>query len=150
MTRARMRAERLRHRAVYVTVVDGSDRLVVHQRAAWKDVWPSAWDLAFGGVLGAGEDWSHAAVRELAEEAGLRDVPLVPIGELSYADADVDLVGCAYVAVTDDEVVPSDGEVVAVDRVPLAAVRAWLADRPVCADSVTGVLPLLERWAAAR
>ncbi len=145
-----MRAERLRHRAVYVTVVDGSDRLVVHQRAAWKDVWPSRWDLAFGGVLGAGEDWSHAAVRELAEEAGLRDVPLVPIGELSYADADVDLVGRAYVAVTDDEVVPSDGEVVAVDRVPLVAVRAWLADRPVCADSVTGVLPLLERWAAAR
>src|SRR5947209_15330433 len=65
-----MRAENLRHRAVYVAVVDGK-RLLVHQRAAWKDVWPARWDIAFGGVCGVGERWSDAAIRELAEEAGV-------------------------------------------------------------------------------
>ena len=59
--RERMRRERLLHRAVFVAVIDGQDRVVVHQRAAWKDVWPSAWDVCFGGVVAAGESWADAS-----------------------------------------------------------------------------------------
>ena len=81
VSRERMRRERLLHRAVFVAVLDGSDRVVVHRRAAWKDVWPSAWDVCFGGVVAAGESWDEAARRELAEEAGLEGVEPVPMGE---------------------------------------------------------------------
>ncbi len=69
--RSVMRREHLRHRAVYVVVTTSSDEIVVHRRAEWKDVYPGAWDLCFGGVLAAGEDWADAARRELAEEAGI-------------------------------------------------------------------------------
>ena len=31
-------------------------------------MWPSYWDLAFGGVCGVGETFETSAVRELAEE----------------------------------------------------------------------------------
>ncbi|MCB0972291.1 MAG: hypothetical protein KDA97_12360, partial [Acidimicrobiales bacterium] len=48
VSRARMRRERLRHRCTYVVVVDSDERLVVHRRAEWKDVWPGRWDVAFG------------------------------------------------------------------------------------------------------
>src|SRR5690606_5285189 len=65
--RARMRAKRLRHRCTYVAVVDAADRVVVHRRADWKDVWPGRWDIAFGGVVAVGETWDAAAARELAE-----------------------------------------------------------------------------------
>ena len=56
VTRAEMRAQNLRHRNIAVFVQRSDGRLVVHQRADWKDVYPSLWDIAFGGVPGVGED----------------------------------------------------------------------------------------------
>ena len=72
VTRSRMRAANLRHRTVGVVVRTTGGEVVVHQRAAWKDVWPSYWDVAFGGVLEPGESWIDGARRELAEEAGIQ------------------------------------------------------------------------------
>ncbi len=51
------------------TGTDG--RLLVHRRADDKDVYPGWWDLAAGGVVGAGEAYGAAARRELAEELGV-------------------------------------------------------------------------------
>jgi 8-oxo-dGTP pyrophosphatase MutT (NUDIX family) len=138
--RATMRRDRLRHRCTYVAVVDHRDRLVVHQRAPWKDVWPSRWDVAFGGVVGVGEDWDDAARRELAEEAGLA-VPLERIGGGVYDDADVSVLGAVYLARHDGEISFPDGEVVASDRVPLDELDAWLAGHATCPDSVAFVVP---------
>ena len=78
VTRRDMRAHNLRHRSVAVVVVNSRQELLVHRRADWKDVWPSRWDLAFGGVVGAGEAWEEAARRELAEEAGVARPARVP------------------------------------------------------------------------
>lgn len=144
VSRARMRRERLRHRAVFVVVVDGDDAVVVHRRAAWKDVWPSAWDICFGGVVAAGEEWEAAARRELAEEAGLHDVVLEPLGEpFRFEDDRVALLGRAYLVRTDRPVRPADGEVVAVERVPRSDLAAWSAGRELCPDSRSAILPLL-------
>src|SRR5688572_13930057 len=64
ITRARVRAERLQHRTVFIVVRRTDGRLLVHQRSAAKDIWPSAWDIAVGGVVAAGEAWDVAAARE--------------------------------------------------------------------------------------
>ena len=66
-----MRADRLRHRAVFIAILDGAGRLLVHRRSPNKDVWPSWCDIAVGGVVGAGESYLEAAHRELAEEVGV-------------------------------------------------------------------------------
>ena len=50
-TRAEVRAGNLWHRTVFIAVVTPDDEVVVHQRADWKDVWPSHWDVCFGGVV---------------------------------------------------------------------------------------------------
>ncbi len=144
VSRARMRAERLRHRAVYIAAFDRAGRVWVHQRAAWKDLWPSSWDLCFGGVLAAGEHWDDGARRELAEEAGLTGVEIEPMGHpFRYDDSAVALLGRAYRVVHDGPLVPADGEVVAIDRVPLARLARWVAEHTVCPDSAACVLPLL-------
>src|SRR5206468_3881211 len=91
-------------------------RLLVHQRAAWKDVWPSRWDVAFGGVLDAGESFADAARRELGEEAGLADLPedaFVHLGEGRYADDEVREVAAVYRVSSDGPFTFPDGEVVA-------------------------------------
>ncbi len=143
VTRQRMRAETLRHRATYVAVIDGAHRLVVHQRAHWKEVYPSWWDLAFGGVCGAGEPWDLSAERELGEEAGIFGQPLTPLGGLVYDGDESLVVGRAYLLRWDGPIQFNDGEVVASDKIPFAELDDWLKDRLVCPDSLTGLLPLL-------
>ena len=144
VTRAEMRARgsAARHRACYVAVVNSRDELVVHRRAAWKDVFPGWWDLCFGGVLGAGEGWEDAARRELLEEAGI-DAPVVLLGRGMWEQADVALNGRVYLARHDGPYPCPDGEVVEVATVPLADVGEWAAGRDVCPDSAALVLPLL-------
>lgn len=142
-TRAEVRAGNLRHRCTYIAVIDGDGRLVVHQRADWKDVYPGYWDLCFGGVCGVGETWEISAARELAEEAGITGASLRSLGPVSYDADDGHIVGWAYVARWRGPVTCPDGEVVAIDRIPLAALGRWLAGREVCPDSAAVVAPLL-------
>ena len=49
VTRREMRAQRLRHRCCAVLVMGSDGRLLVHQRAATKDGWPS--------LMGASAAW---------------------------------------------------------------------------------------------
>ncbi len=143
--RSDMRAGNLRHRSVAVVVVTGSGALVAHRRAGWKDVWPGRWDVCFGGVVGVGESWEAAAVRELAEEAGVVVEPaaLRPLGDGSYADGDVSAVARLFAVTHDGPFTPADGEVAELVLVPRAELEAWLAGRPLCPDSAALVVPRL-------
>lgn len=142
VTRARVRAENLRHRCVYVVVTDVDGAVVVHRRADWKDVWPGHWDVAFGGLAQVGEPWGAAARRELAEEAGIEAPHLTGLGQFVYDDPAVSVLGQLFVTTASGPVEPRDGEVVEVASVPLARLAAWAAERPVCPDSLACVLPV--------
>jgi len=149
-TRAEVRAGNLRHRSVFIAVVTSLDELVVHKRADWKDVWPSRWDVAFGGVVDAGESVVAAAVRELGEEAGVRVEPsaLSLLAEGRYEDELIREIGTVYLAVHDGPFHFDDGEVVDDARIPFADLGRWSDSRDLCDDSAALVLPLvLERVA---
>jgi 8-oxo-dGTP pyrophosphatase MutT (NUDIX family) len=148
VTRREIRAGNLLHRAVFVVVLDGADRVVVHQRADWKDVWPSRWDLAFGGVVDAGEGWTAAAARELLEEAGIT-APLEHLGAGRYEDASVREVAEVYLARSDGPFTFPDGEVAASARVPLVDLGAWITGHDLVPDSLAIVVPLLPPPAGA-
>ncbi len=142
-TRAEMRRDGLRHRAVYVVVRTSADEVVVHRRADWKDVYPGAWDICFGGVLDAGEEWDDAAARELAEEAGIA-ADLRPIGSGTWSDGHTAVVGRVYEAVHDGPYPCPDGEVVEVRAVARHDLAQFLATHEHCPDSVA----LLRPWLA--
>jgi 8-oxo-dGTP pyrophosphatase MutT (NUDIX family) len=141
--RSEMRARNLRHRGVGVLVRTGAGDVVAHRRAAWKDVWPSYWDVAFGGVVDPGESWEGAARRELREEAGIEVDELVELGAGTYEDEDVRIVGRIYVATSDGPFRFGDGEVDEVVHVPWAELRGWMGERTCCPDTASMVLPLL-------
>lgn len=147
VTREEMRSRNLRHRATSILVINTHNELVVHKRADWKEIYPGWWDLAFGGVVGAGEDWLESAQRELEEEAGISGQPLELLGPTSYEAADGCLVGRAYLVRWDGPVNFNDGEVVAVETVKLADLEQWLTGRLVCLDSVECLVPLLRQLA---
>lgn len=134
VTRAEMRAAALRHRCVYIAVVDSDHRLLVHKRADWKDVFPGAWDLAFGGVCDVGESFDASAHRELAEEAGVSGT-LLDRGPVSFAAPGVALVGRLYVCRHDGPFSFNDGEVVATRWIALDELASFVAANDVPPDS---------------
>ncbi|WP_055590385.1 NUDIX hydrolase [Streptacidiphilus griseoplanus] len=65
---------RLLHRCVFVLCRDAEGRIFVHRRAAAKLFSPLTYDVFVGGVVGAGESYADAAVREAEEELGVRGI----------------------------------------------------------------------------
>jgi isopentenyldiphosphate isomerase len=146
VTRARMRAERLAHRVVFILVRRSDGRVLVHRRSADKDIWPSAWDLAVGGVVASGETWDAAAARELAEEVGIAGAHLAFVRAGRYADDDVTESARVYIVVWDGPIAFTDGEVVAAEWLVPSEVKARLADPAFsfCPDSVALAGDLIE------
>jgi 8-oxo-dGTP pyrophosphatase MutT (NUDIX family) len=140
--RWRMRAERLRHRAVFVAVTNRAGELLVQLRSDAKDLWPGRWDIGAGGVVAAGERYAAAARRELLEELGIDAAPVL-IGAGTYADDDVELVGRCYRVVHDGPVTFVDGEVAEARWVDRAGLDELLASAPFVPDSLA-LLPLEE------
>ncbi|MFH8451482.1 NUDIX domain-containing protein [Streptomyces fungicidicus] len=68
-------ARGLRHRCVFVLARDAGDRIFVHRRTPGKQVFPSLYDMFVGGVVGAGEGYDAAALREAEEELGVTGLP---------------------------------------------------------------------------
>jgi Isopentenyldiphosphate isomerase len=68
-------ARGLRHRCVFIQARDARGRLFVHRRTPTKLVFPSLYDMFVGGVVGAGESYDSAALREAEEELGVSGLP---------------------------------------------------------------------------
>ncbi len=109
--RSRMRRENLRHRSAAVVVRSGDGRLLVHRRAATKDLRPGWWDVCAGGVVGVGESFIDAATRELAEELGVTGVDLEPLGVGRFDDVDSREISHLFLVTTDGPFEFADGEV---------------------------------------
>lgn len=73
-TRAEVHAQKLRHRAVHVLLINSRDELLVQKRSATKDTFPLCYDSSASGHLDTGEDYDACARRELREELDL-DLP---------------------------------------------------------------------------
>jgi 8-oxo-dGTP pyrophosphatase MutT (NUDIX family) len=141
VTRAEMRAGALRHRCVYLLVVDRG-RLLVHRRSDDKDVWPGRWDVAAGGVVGAGEAWDDAARRELAEELGIVAEP-EPVGAGAWEGEAAKVLGRVYVVEHPGPFRFDDGEVVEARFVDRTELQVLLDTQPMCPDSVSLALPFV-------
>lgn len=73
--RGEVYARGLRHRCVFVRARDAEGRVFVHRRTPTKLVFPSLYDMFVGGVVGAGESYDEAALREAEEELGVSGLP---------------------------------------------------------------------------
>lgn len=84
-------ARGLRHRCVFIEARDAQGRVFVHRRTPTKLVFPSRYDMFVGGVVGAGESYDDAALREAEEELGVSDLPQpVPLFTFLYTPEPVD------------------------------------------------------------
>ncbi|MEV3854689.1 NUDIX domain-containing protein [Streptomyces sp. NPDC050095] len=73
--RGRAYRENLRHRCAFILARDPEGNVFVHRRTRTKLVFPGRYDMFVGGVVGAGETYDEAALREAEEELGVSGLP---------------------------------------------------------------------------
>jgi isopentenyldiphosphate isomerase len=135
VTRREMRGRRLPHRCTYVLVFNRRGDLFVHLRTAGKDVYPSYWDVAVGGVLAAGETFDRGAERELREELGV-EAALHALFPFHYADERSVVQAMAYRAVHDGPFRLQPEEIVRGEFIPPEEVSARAARERFCPDGL--------------
>jgi isopentenyldiphosphate isomerase len=63
------------HRISHVWIINSNKELLCQKRSQNKDTNPGKWEAFFGGHVGAGESYVHAAIKETQEETGLLFTP---------------------------------------------------------------------------
>jgi isopentenyldiphosphate isomerase len=146
--RSVMRRDNLRHAATGVLVRNSAGDIYVHRRTATKDVYPSYYDFAAGGVVAAGEDPYDAVVRELDEELGITGVELVKLPEGDYADDNTTYHAYLYSCVWDGPIKHQPSEVAWGAWMTPAELIAKLDDPswPVMPDTAALVGPLVRSF----
>jgi isopentenyldiphosphate isomerase len=143
--RREMRAKNLPHRSTYILVFNAQGELYVQKRTMTKDVFPGYYDPAAGGVVLAGESYEQGAVRELAEEMGIRDVPLTWVFDFYFADERTRVWGGAFSCVYDGEVVLQEEEVEDVALMTSAEILRRAETEPFTPDGLYVLQQYLEQ-----
>lgn len=149
-TRGEMRAQNLRHRATYILVFNTHGQLFVHRRSATKDVYPSYYDVAVGGVVGAGESYDAGAQRELAEELGITSAAPRPILRFQYEDAGNRVNGRVYSCAYDGPLTLQTEEIVSGEWLDLDVVLERSRQHRFCPDGIEALLRYLDKLASVR
>ncbi|WP_338703525.1 NUDIX domain-containing protein [Streptomyces sp. Q6] len=85
--RGEVYAKGLRHRCAFILATDPQGRVFVHRRTTTKLAFPGMYDMFVGGVVGAGESYDEAALREAEEELGVTGLPRPrPLFKFLYED----------------------------------------------------------------
>ena len=111
VSRTEMRQKELCHRATYVFVFNSLGQLYVQERTLTKDIYPGYFEPATGGVVAEGESFDVAAVRELEEELGIRNVDLSPHFHFYFQDGGCRVWGRVYTCRYDGELILQKEEV---------------------------------------
>lgn len=148
--RQEVRRLRLIHRASYVFVFNSGGDLFVHRRAPTKDVYPGHWDPAAGGVVLDGESYEQTARRELAEELGIRDVPLTYDFTFYHEDGGNRVWGAVYHCTHDGPLTLQEEEIDRGAFLPLDQTLDLASHAPFTPDGLRAMRRLLELLGAAR
>ncbi|RAJ07390.1 NUDIX hydrolase [Arenibacter echinorum] len=87
------------HPSIHVWFYTKNGEIVIQQRAKNKDTHPGLWDVSVAGHIGAGEDVTDSAIREVQEEIGLdvAETELHKIGVFKYIHQHhKDLLDCEF------------------------------------------------------
>lgn len=126
--RSVVRRDNLLHAATAVLVRNSTGQIYVHRRSPDKDWAPSHHDAAAGGVMTYGEEPLASALRELAEELGIRGAELRPLGMSVFEDDTTRCVEHVFETVWDGPIDFADDEVVWGDWLTLPELGARLRD----------------------
>jgi len=143
--RRQMRKYGLAHRASYILVFNSKDELFVQQRTLTKDIYPGYYDIAAGGVVMAGESYHQSAIRELAEELGIRRAGLPQCFDFHFQDDHNNVFGRVFRCVHDGAMRLQPEEVAGGFFVALPDLHDWIRTEPKFTPDSVQLLDLYGR-----
>jgi 8-oxo-dGTP pyrophosphatase MutT (NUDIX family) len=147
--RREMRARRLPHRSTYILVFNRAGEIFVQKRTSTKDIFPGYFDPVAGGVVLAGESYEEGAARELAEELGIRGIPLERHFDFYLADESVRVWGRVFSCVYDGPLVLQEEEIESGEFAPLDEVMRRARTEPFTPDGMYVVYRYLQESRAS-
>jgi len=66
----------LLHKSVFFFILDKQKRVFVNKRSDKKRFYPGFYSILFGGHVSSGQTYEEAVVREVEEEAGIKEKPI--------------------------------------------------------------------------
>ena len=142
--RSIMRRDVLLHRATYVIVLNSQNELLIQKRSTQKDVYPGYYDPTTGGVVKAGENYDENAIRELAEEIGVKADTLESLFEFHFEAPNCNVWGKAFVIRYDGPIIMVDGEVEEYLFLPLTDIEGFIQEHDVMPDGVYVIRRFIE------
>lgn len=109
--RSKMRKFRMIHRATFILVFNSDDLIFVQKRSQFKDLYPGYYDLTTGGVVLADEPYNISAEREIEEELGIKDIPLVSLYDFFSSSTENRVWGRVFKCVYNGEIVLQESEI---------------------------------------
>lgn len=149
-SRQQMRQQGLIHRASYILVFNSNGHLFVQKRTRTKDIYPGYYDVAAGGVVLAGESYEQSAARELEEELGIREIPLISHFVFFHQSDNNQVWGAVFSCVYDGAMRLQAEEVESGAFYPPERIRALSADQPFTPDGIYVLNRYLESQAGDR
>ena len=142
LPRPEVHRRQLKHRAVHVFVFRPDGLMLIHQRSAAKEEFPSVWTSSCSGHVSAGETYEQSAPRELEEELGLS----APLTYLQKFDACADTsweFTVLFSATTTEPPVPDPGEMTEIRWLRPPEIQEWMERRP---EDFSPAFRILFRW----
>ena len=134
--RHEVRQKNLLHRGIAVLVRNSQGQVYVHQRTDTKDLFPAMYDMFVGGVVGSGESYLDAAVREAREELGVDNDQLEFLFDYLYqGPRNYSWVRCYRVS-WDGPIVHQPEEVQWGAWMDEAALPQWIQEVPIVDDGL--------------
>lgn len=110
------------HRIAATICRDREGRILVLRRAETLSRFPGCYDAMVGGAVDVGESYEEAAVRELAEELGVR-VPVCFLFKFLFREGISPIWLGVHEAVVSENLVPDPGEIEWYDWLTVAELR---------------------------
>ena len=136
LPRAELRTRGLIGRGTFILLFNSAGLLCVHRRTLSKAVYPGYWDVAAGGMVGAGESYAESAARELGEELGIVAADLREHGRFFFDEPGNRLWGAVFSAVSDAPLLLQPEEVLEACFITPQQALAEALEKPYCPDSL--------------
>ena len=144
--RAEIRRRNLLHPVTGTFVFHPDGRLFIQQRTISKDVYPGLYDVMVGGTVVSGEGPAENACREIAEELGVRGVPLYDLFAHRYQDGVTNSLIRVFACIYEGEIVFQPEEVAGGCWASFAEADDLIRAGNVCPDSAQGWRLYLEQF----
>ena len=146
LPRAEIRRRNLLHPVSSTFVFHPDGRLYLHQRTMSKDLFPGLFAVNVGGTLVSGETYAGNACREIAEELGVRGVPIYELFRHRWQDAHTNSIIREFACIYDGPISHQPEEVASGFWASPAQADELIWAGNVCPDSAQGWRLYLDRF----